>query len=82
MLLLCMIAGAGQTEARATTIIDRYAPFDQGFRPEKQCHSGTEQRQPFNSDALHRASCRHDLQQGNKMNIVITHHDETKYINK
>ena len=57
MLLLSVIAGAGQTEARATTVIDHYSPFDQGFRPEKQCHSGTEQRsrQPLNSDALHRA---------------------------
>ena len=56
MLLLSVIAGAGQTEAsRATTVIDHYSPFDQGFRPEKQCHSGTVQRQPLNSDALHRA---------------------------
>ena len=31
MLLLSVIAG-GQTEARATIIIDHYSPFDQGFR--------------------------------------------------
>ena len=82
MLLVCMIAVAGQTEARATTVMDHYSPFDQGFRPEKQCHSGTEQRsrQPLNSDTLHRFSRRHDLHQGNKTSIIITH--ETKYINK
>ena len=77
MLLLSVIAG-GQTEARATIIIDHYSPFDQGFRA-VSFRNNTE-RQPLNSEALHRASCRHDLHQGNRRYIIFTL--ETNYINK